>query len=129
MRRNSEAVYGSHAWTISGEGEQVNGKLKMLPSGSLRCRQAEFKFDPQDFRFTLGKNGTLYAFCMTVPVSGTRLMIKSLGTNSNYLRQQVRSVTLLGYKGKLQWKQEADGLSITCPSAMPFGTCIVFRID
>lgn len=129
MRRNGEAVYGSHAWAIPGEGEQVNGKLKMLPSGALTRRQAEFKFDPQDFRFTLGKNGALYAFCMTVPVSGTKVMIKSLGTDSKYLSQQVKSVTLLGYNGKLQWKQEADGLSITCPADMPFATSVVFRID
>jgi alpha-L-fucosidase len=128
-RRNGEAVYGSHAWAIPGEGEQVNGKLKMLPPGALTRRQAEFKFDPQDFRFTLGKNGALYAFCMTVPVSRTRVVIKSLGTESKYLRQQVKSVTLLGYNGKLQWKQETDGLFITCPSDMPFATSVVFRID
>lgn len=129
MRRNGEAVYGSHAWAIPGEGEQVNGKLKMLPPGALTSRQAEFKFDSQDFRFTLGKNGALYAFCMTVPASGKQVMIKSLGTDSKYLSHRVKSVTLLGYNGKLQWKQEAGGLSITCPSDMPFATSVVFRID
>jgi alpha-L-fucosidase len=129
MRRNGEAVYGSRAWAIPGEGEQVNGKLKMLPPGGLTRRQAGFKFDPQDFRFTMGKNGVLYAFCMTVPVSGTQVKIKSLGMDSKYLNQQVKSVTLLGYNAKLQWKQEADGLSITCPSNMPFATSVVFRID
>jgi alpha-L-fucosidase len=129
MRRNSEAVYGSHAWAMPGEGEKVNGKLKMLPPGALTRRQAEFKFGPQDFRFTLGKNGALYAFCMTVPVSGTQLTIKSLGTDSKYLNRQVKSVTLLGNSGKLQWKQEADGLSITCPPDMPFATSVVFKID
>ena len=35
MRRNGEAVYGSHAWKIPGEGEIVDGKLKMLPGGAL----------------------------------------------------------------------------------------------
>jgi alpha-L-fucosidase len=129
MRRNSEAVYGSHAWAMPGEGEKVNGKLKMLPPGALTRRQAEFKFGPQDFRFTLGKNGALYAFCMTVPVSGTQLTIKSLGTDSKYLNRQVKSVTLLGNNGKLQWKQAADGLSITCPPDMPFATSVVFKID
>jgi alpha-L-fucosidase len=114
---------------MPGEGEKVNGKLKMLPPGALTRRQAEFKFGPQDFRFTLGKNGALYAFCMTVPVSGTQLTIKSLGTDSKYLNRQVKSVTLLGNNGKLQWKQAADGLSITCPPDMPFATSVVFKID
>ncbi|GGB23719.1 alpha-L-fucosidase [Mucilaginibacter rubeus] len=129
MRRNGEAVYGSYAWAIPGEGEQVNGKLKMLPPGALTHRQAEFKFGPQDFRFTRGKNGALYAFCMTVPLPGTRLMIRSLGTDSKHLTKEIKSVTLLGYNGKLQWKQEAEGLSVTCPSNMAFSTSVVFRID
>jgi Alpha-L-fucosidase len=71
MRRNGEAVYGSHAWIIPGEGEIVNGKLKMLPGGGLGRKQAEFKFDSQDFRFTIGKNGALYSFCMVAPSPGT----------------------------------------------------------
>jgi len=129
MRRNGEAVYGSRAWTIPGEGEIVNGKLKMLPGGGLGRKQAEFKFDAQDFRFTIGKNGALYTFCMIVPASGTTLKIKSLGTGAKYLSKPVKSVKLLGYDGKLQWRQDFDGLTITCPSKMPFETSVVFKIE
>jgi len=129
MRRNGEAVYGSHAWTIPGEGEMVNGKLKMLPGGGLGRKQAEFKFDTQDFRFTIGKNDALYAFCLTVPSPGFNLKIKSLGTEAKYLSHPVKTVKLLGYNGKLEWQQQADGLSITCPAAMPFETSIVFKLE
>ncbi|MBP1639127.1 MAG: alpha-L-fucosidase [Bacteroidetes bacterium] len=129
MRRNGEAVYGSHAWSIPGEGEMVNGKLKMLPGGKLEQLHADFKFNTQDFRFTVGKNGALYAFCMTVPVSGTKLKIKALGANSDKLDKQIKTVKLLGYKGILQWKQDADGLVIHCPAKMPFATSVVFEIN
>ena len=129
MRRNGEAVYGSHAWMIPGEGEILNGKLKMLPGGSLGKKHADFKFDAQDFRFTIGKNKALYAFCMTVPAPGTKLKIKSLAIDSAYLGKAVKKLRLLGYNGKLQWKQDADGLVITCPSIMPYKTSVVFRID
>ena len=129
MRRNGEAVYGSHAWTIPGEGEIINGKLKMLPGGALNKKHAEFKFDVQDFRFTTGKNNALYAFCMTVPVPGTTLKIKSLGTDSTYFGKAINNVVLLGYKGKLKWKQEADGLTILCPAEMPFETSVVFKVE
>jgi len=129
MRRNGEAVYGSHAWSIPGEGEQVNGKLKMLPGGALTRKHAEFKFGAQDIRFTLGKNGALYAFCMNVPTPGTLLKIKSLGTDAKYLGKTVNAVKLLGYNSKLQWKQEADGLVITCPEKLPFATSIVFKVE
>ena len=129
MRRNGESVYGSRAWTIPGEGEQVDGKLKMLPGGKLEQRHADFKFDAQDFRFTIGKNGSLYAFCMTVPKPGTKLKIKSLGKDAKYLVQPVKTVKLLGYDGELKWKQKAGGLVITCPKEMPFATSVVFRVE
>ncbi|MBN2805289.1 MAG: alpha-L-fucosidase [Prolixibacteraceae bacterium] len=129
MRRNGEAVYGSHAWKIPGEGELIDGKLKMLPGGKLERRHADFKFDTQDFRFTIGKNGALYAFCMTVPEAGTPLKIKSLGKDTKNLDQSVKSVKLLGYGGKLKWQQEADGLVINYPDEMPFATAVVFKID
>jgi alpha-L-fucosidase len=129
MRRNGEAVYGSRAWTIPGEGELVNGKLKMLPGGKLGRDHANFKFSPQDFRFTVGKDGALYAFCMTVPAPGTLLKITSLGMDAKHLGQPVKLVKLLGHDGELQWKQEADGLAITCPAEMPFATSLVFKIE
>jgi len=129
MRRNGEAVYGSRAWTIPGEGEQVDGKLKMLPGGALNRRHAEFKFDAQDIRFTIGKNGSFYAFCMNVPAPGAQVRIKSIGSNAKSLNKPVKTVKLLGHEGKLTWKQEAYGLVITCPTKMPFATSIVFKID
>lgn len=129
MCRNGEAVYGSHAWKIPGEGEIVDGKLKQLPGGALNRKHAEFKFDAQDIRFTVGKNGALYAFCMNVPGQGSTLKIKSLGADAKYMNKAIKSVKLLGYNGKLQWKVEADGLAITCPKKMPFATSIVFKIE
>jgi alpha-L-fucosidase len=66
---------------------------------------------------------------MTVPAPGTPLKIKSLGTDAKYVDQPVKTVKLLGHDGELQWKQEADGLVITCPAEMPFATSIVFKIE
>ncbi len=129
MRRNGEAVYGSHAWKIPGEGEMVEGKLKMLPGGKLGRRHAEFKFGTGDFRFTVGKNGSLYAICMVVPEAGYQLKIKSLGKDSGKLEKPVKGVKLLGHEGKLEWEQDADGLVITFPMEMSFATSVVFKID
>jgi alpha-L-fucosidase len=128
MRRNGEAVYGSRAWIVPGEGEIVNGRLKMLPGGKLGRRHADFQFSPQDFRFTVGKDGALYAFCMTVPAPGAELKIRSLGADAGNLSQPIQSVKLLGH-GPLEYKQLPDGLVITCPKEMPFATAVTFRID
>lgn len=129
MRRNGEAVYGSRAWKIPGEGEMKNGKLKMLPGGGLGRRHAEFKFDSQDFRFTIGKNGALYAFCMTVPEAGAKLKITSLGSSQPYLDKKIKKISLVGYNGKLKWEQHSDGLIVHCPSTMPYATSIVFKVE
>ncbi|MBC8096229.1 MAG: alpha-L-fucosidase, partial [Akkermansiaceae bacterium] len=118
MRRNGEAIYGSHNWVIPGEGELVNGQLKMLPGGKLGKRHAEFKFSPQDFRFTVGKGGALYAFCLTVPPAGSQLRITSLGKDANRFGKAIQAVKLLGHDGSVNWEQQGDALVITCPTSM-----------
>lgn len=129
MRRNGEAVYGSKAWKIPGEGDQVNGKLKMLPGGKLGREHAEFKFNTEDFRFTVGKNNSIYAFCMTAPKEGAELKIKSFGSGQTYLNKVIKNVSLVGYKGRLKWKQNSDGLTISYPSKIKYATSAVFKID
>jgi alpha-L-fucosidase len=127
MRVNGDGIYGSKAWVRLGEGE--DGKLRTLPAGKLGREQADFKFGPQDFRFTVGRDGSLYAFTMMVPKPGATLKIHSLGTDANLLGKPVSSVSLVGYQGTgLTWRQEADGLVIVCPPEMPFATAVAFNI-
>jgi alpha-L-fucosidase len=127
MAINGEGIYGSKAWVKLGEGEMVNGKLKVAPNGKLGRRHADFAFGPTDFRFTAGKDGSVYAWCMTVPAPGATLSIKSLGTGAGLMT--VRSVALLGCKGGVVWKQEAEGLTIRCPGEMPFGIAVGFKVQ
>lgn len=126
MTRNGEAVYGSRAWHTLGEGEMVDGKLRKLPGGGLGKRHAAFEFSTKDFRFTRGKDGALYAFCMTVPESGEILDIKSLGASSG---ETVRSVTLLGSDAEVKFSQLPESLQITSPSTDGFSSSVVFRIE
>jgi alpha-L-fucosidase len=129
MRRNGEAIYGSRAWVRPGEGEQDNGHLKMIPGSPLDERHAEMRFGPQDFRFTVGKDGALYAFCLAVPEAGTQLEVHSLGLRENLWGRPVTEVELLGANGtKLDWRQQDDGLVITSPDTGAFATALVFRI-
>jgi len=66
---------------------------------------------------------------MNVPAPGTQLKIKSLGANAKYFSKPIKDVKLLGYNGKLHWKLEADGLTITCPAEMPYATSVVFKVE
>jgi alpha-L-fucosidase len=130
MRRNGQGIYGSRAWTKPGEGELIDGKLKMIPGGALRKNHADITFGPQDFRFTVGKDGALYAFCFTVPAPNTELRITSLGTDTKLLGKTIKTVTLLGNTGaSLTWRQTPEALVIKTPETMPFATAITFRIE
>ena len=129
MDRNGEAVYGSRAWHTLGEGVVTDGKLRTLPGGGLGKKHAEFEFSPEDFRFTQGKNGSLYAFCMTVPEVGSSLNIKSLADGAKEV-PAIKKVTLLGYDQPLEWSRNAEGLSVTLPADLTdFKSSLVFRLD
>jgi len=126
MRINGQGIYGSSAWTVLGEGK--DGKLNVLPGGFIGANQANHSFYTTDFRFTVGKDGAIYAWCMTVPKAGDKLKIVSLGSDAGIGQKQVTSVELLGEKNKIEWKQEADGLSIVYPDSAHLKTAVGFRI-
>ena len=128
MRINAEAIYGSKAWVTMGEGEMQGRHLKKLPGGGLGKRHKDFKFNVQDIRFTEGKNGNIYAFTMNEPKAGQPIRIQSMGKNAGHL-QSIKRVSLLGYKGKLQWKQVGDALEIIYPEKAKHHTSAVFRIE
>jgi alpha-L-fucosidase len=130
MRVNGEAIYGSRAWVKLGEGVvDAKGELRTLPSGQLGKEQADFQFGPRDFRFTQGADGAVYAFALAVPKPGERVKIVSLGTGAGLLGHPVRSVRMLGWAGRLRWRQGMDGLEIVAPQRLPSGIAVAFRVD
>lgn len=50
--------------------------------------------------------------------------IESLRPDENRLGPPMRLVKLLSHDGELLWKQEVDGLAITCPEARLVATAI-----
>ena len=129
MEVNGCGIYGSRAWRIPAEGiADESGRPRKFPAGALGQKQKDFPFTPQDIRFTLGKDGKLYAFCLGAPQPGEVVRIQSLGTQAS-LKDTVKSVALLGHKGKVEWTRTADALEITCPETIPFQTVVAFRIE
>lgn len=122
MNINSAGIYGSRAWLKYGEGTNA------LPGGALGNAQANKTFTNSDFRYTVGADGCLYAYCMTVPAAGATLTLPSLGTGDGTLAAPITSVELLGNALPLTWNQTATDLNITCPASMPFQTSVCFKI-
>ena len=74
----------------------------------------DFKYNAREIRFTT-KGATLYAIALGWPEDG-QLTIRSLAKPAGENVNDITEVSLLGYKGKLEWKQTADGLVVTLPA-------------
>ncbi|MDR3228161.1 MAG: alpha-L-fucosidase [Puniceicoccales bacterium] len=127
---NGAGIYGSKAWKTFGEGK--DGKIRLLPKGNIGRKQDEFRFHETDFRFTQGKDGAVYAYCMTVPASGAKLLLASFGEKgkaAGLWSKPPVSVELLGHTGKLEWALTPNGLEILCPEGVQkMKTAICFRV-
>ena len=66
---------------------------------------------------------------MTVPSEGDELNVTSLGKNSKLLDKEIKSVELLGGKGKLEWEQGEDGLKIVYPGSDKIHSVAGFKVE
>jgi alpha-L-fucosidase len=84
-------------------------------------------YTPEDIRFTT-KGGALYAFVGAWPASRIA-RIKSLAAGSPHLSgAKVTAVSLLGYGGKVTWKQDEQGLSVDLPEKAPSQHAVTLKI-
>ena len=105
---NGEAIYGTRPWLVYGEG-------KVRAKGGAFAE--DFPYTADDIRFTT-KGKTLYAVALGWPEDG-KLLIRSLAKPVQGSGNAIAAVSLLGYKGNLDWKQTADGLLVALPAEKP----------
>lgn len=136
VKINGEAIYGSRAWKVFGEGRMRSDprhpgskpSLVLFPRTEISLQTEAVQMTTEDMRFTEGRNGAVYAFVMTIPKPGETITIKSLGTKAKLLERPVTSVSLLGITTNLQWQQLPDGLVIHCPKGIPLPYAAVFKV-
>jgi alpha-L-fucosidase len=101
---HGEGIFGTRPWLVYGE------SAVKVKGGSFK---EDFQYNAREIRFTT-KGSTLYAFALGWPDDG-KLLVRSLakpeGSNVNHIKR----VTLLGYHGRLDWQQTAQGLLVTLP--------------
>ncbi len=107
MQVNGEAIFATRPWKIFGEGPALTTKTRGIK------RAADYTAD--DIRFTRSKdNATLYALALGWPSDG-KLTVKSLASTAG----EIKTVSLLGHDGALDWTQTADGLVVRLPAQKP----------
>ena len=85
--------------------------------------EGKTKYSEKDIRYNQNGN-ILYATVMGVPTND--VCLKMLGKAKEPAK--IKSITVLGSKEKLSWKQDADSLVITKPKIIPNNNAIVFKI-
>lgn len=117
MTVNGGAIYGTRPWKIFGDGPtKIRGG--MFNEGALN-------FTEEDVRYTF-KGDALYAFALTWPANG-KFVIPSLARTSK-IKNEIKSIELLGSKEKITWTQNEEGLSIKLPSQKPGDVAYAFKI-
>ncbi|GAA4316559.1 alpha-L-fucosidase [Mucilaginibacter gynuensis] len=125
MKVNEECIFGTRPWKTFGEGPALASAAPLSAQGFNEGKGKPFT--AEDIRFTT-KKGKLYAILLGVPAGG-EVSITSLAKKEGNTAS-VTKVTLLGYNGKLEWKQQSEGLSITFP-VLPVAAqhAVVFSIS
>ncbi len=102
---HGEAIYGTRPWLVYGEGP-VRAKGGHFGE--------DFAYTARDIRFTT-KGGALYAIALGWPDDG-QLLVKSLAKTAGESGNTISRVSLLGYRGKIEWTQTTNGLVVTLPA-------------
>jgi alpha-L-fucosidase len=116
LKVNGVAIYGTRPWRVFGEGPT------QVAEGSFGEKDRK-ELTAQDIRFTT-KGKTLYAIVLGWPADG-KVGIRSLSKD----KSQVKRVRLLGHRGKLVWKQTAEGLDVSLPDKAPCEYAVTLEIQ
>ena len=124
LKVNGEAIYGTKPWTTFAEGPTITRGMKRNNKGEER-EQWDWRkqFTPRDIRFTT-KGATLYAIALAWPEDGV-LAVRSLAEGADV---NIRSISLLGHEGELEWQQTADALKVTLPARQPCEYAFALKI-
>jgi len=79
-----------------------------------------------DVRFTT-KGSTLFAFVMGWPEK--EAVVNSLGLATAQVPGNIRNVELLGYKGKVNWKQSDTELKVQMPAEKLSDIGITLKVE
>jgi alpha-L-fucosidase len=111
MKVNSESIYGTRPWKIFGEGPAQQAVASLNAQGFNEGKGKPFTHE--DIRFVT-KGDVLYATAMGWPEDG-KLVIKSLGKNSEYFQKEIQKVEWLPTKQSLAFERNENDLTVSLP--------------
>ena len=123
MAVNSEGIYATRPWKVSGEGEPVSAKADTAKAFNEKGRRL---LNAADVRFTT-KGKDLFAFVMGWP--DYAIQIRSLAGNTALHVGKIENVELVGSTSQVEWVQNNEGLKIMTDKVQPpTANASLFRI-
>ena len=120
MKINSEGIYATRPWKISGEGPSMSPVVDR--SNQLAFNENRRKdLTAEDIRFTT-KGNVLYCFIMGWP--GKEAVVKSVKPAA----AKVLNAELLG-RGKVTYSQDEAGLRVQLPESKPGEHAVVLKLS
>lgn len=124
MQINSESIYDTRPWVIYGEGPTAEAANPINAQGFNEGRQ---KYSAKDIRFNRKGDKVLYVTLLGVPTED--ITVKALGSRTAQNSRKIKNVTMLGSSDKVVWAQAQNGLTITCPAAVPASEAVVYKVE
>jgi alpha-L-fucosidase len=124
MSVNGDAIYATRPWKISGSGPGIRKPTATGAETNFNEKDRK-QLTSEDLRFTT-KGDTLYVFVMGLPDKS--LVVPSLAPGGKLTVGNIQNVELLGYGGKLTWRQDETGLSVQLPETKPCKFALAFRV-
>jgi len=126
MQINKASILDTRPWKIYGEGPSTEENRPLNAAGFNEDK--ENIYTAADIRF-VQKGDAIYAHILAWPSDG-KILIKSLGKKNKIAPEvTVKTVSLLGHKKKLVFKQNDEALSVTLPSEKPNQISLVLKIN
>lgn len=113
---NGEAIYGTRPWAVHGEGPNLLDEGRGFGGEQV-------DFTGEDIRYTC-KGDVLYAIALGWPEK--QVTIKSM---ARLEKTEIKSVTMLGNDGALEWSLDEKGMTIKTPKKKPCDYAYVFKIS
>lgn len=122
MKVNGDSIHGTRRWLVNRE-----GSTKPVMNGTnARAKQGfDARFTAGDFWFT-AKRDAVFVNAFVKPADGV-VKVRTLAKDNDATKRfRVGSVRLLGYAGKVAWKQTAAGLEVQLPKELRegYGYCL-----
>jgi alpha-L-fucosidase len=123
LEKFGESIYNTRPWYTYGEGPTSE------PEGHFSNREEflKLKYTPADVRFTT-LNNNIYAIIMGKPEANSIIKLESFAKVNLPEPLNVRDVSLLGSRSRVNWNMSDQGLEITVPDEITDSRAVVFKI-